>query len=476
MSRSSGSWRRRQRLASIFNVLLSAGAVIAAALTTEPGDWGPPGLLIVLAVSAIASDVLVLRVRKTPTPQLRDTTWSFSSSAPFVLAAVFLGPAPVVAMGLVAVVVSAIPLRTSPWDVLANAAQYSFHLLTAAWLVELAVSALELSQDDPAFILLVVGAYVWVLMVSDLLNAVYGAFVYGESIPAHFESEWKLQLFVECPIMLMTGLAAYVYATSGLVALAALAGMQLVFVVLARELRRSYERAAALRQHAQQISELSASRSRLVDQILSAEEGERRRLADMLHNDAMQNLLAARQDLAGDFIVDPERSRAALDATIEQLRDAIFELHPAVFDHVGLAVAVEATANRAAHRGRFETSVEVSVCAADAERDTLLFTVVRELLANAAQHSRASRVSVRIREVLHDVLVEVSDDGCGFPPQRRHEALEMGHIGLASIAERIEAFGGTFNVDSHPDLGTLATVRVPRQRDETPEGLVEAAV
>jgi len=322
----------------------------------------------------------------------------------------------------------------------------------------------------------VVGAYAWVLIVSFLLNAIYGAFVFGESIRPLFGHEWRLQLFVECPIMLITGLAAYVYATSGLAALAALAAMQLVFVVLARELHRSYERADALQQHAQQISELSASRSRLVDQILSAEEGERRRLADTLHNDAMQNLLAARQDLAGDFLLDPERARAALDATIDQLRDAIFELHPAVFDHVGLAAAVEATADRAARRGEFEASVDVSVSAADPERDALLFTVVRELLANAAHHSSASRVNVRIREVLDSVIVEVSDDGCGFHPRRLHEALEMGHIGLASSAERIEAFGGTFDVDSHPDLGTLVRVSVPRQRDETPEGLVEAAV
>lgn len=476
MSRSLGSWRRRQRLASIFNLLLTAVAVLAAILTTESGAWEPAGLLMVLTISAIASDVLVLRVRKTPTPQLRETTWSFSSSAPFVLAAVFLEPAPVVAMALLAVVVSGVACRTSPADVLANAAQYSFHLLTAAWLVELAVSVLDLSRNDPAFMLLVVGAYAWVLLVSFLLNAIYGSFVFGESILAQFGTEWRLQLFVEGPIMLMTGLAAYVYATSGLAALAALAATQIVFVVLARELQRSYERAAALRQHARQISELSASRSRLVEQILSAEEGERRRLADALHNDAMQNLLLARQDLAGDLITDPQRARAALDVTIEQLRNAIFELHPAVFDHVGLAVAIEATANRAAQRGGFEAYVDVCVSAGDPERDGLLFTVVRELLANAAQHSSASRVHVRIRELLDDVLVEVSDDGCGFQLQRLQEALVMGHIGLASIAERVEALGGTFHVDSHADLGTHVRVRMPHQRDDAPEALVEAAV
>jgi len=476
MSGSSGVWRRRQRVASIFNALVTALAVLAAVLTTESGTWEPVGLLVVLTVSGIASDVLVLRVRKTPTPQLRDTTWSFSSSAPFVLAAAFLGPAPVVAMALVAVVVSGVICRTSPWDVLANAAQYSIHLLTAAWLVGLAVSGLDIARDDPAFMLIVVGAYAWVLVVSFLLNASYGSFVFGESIRAQFGIEWRLQLFVEAPIMLMTGLAAYVYATSGLAALAALAATQLVFVVLARELQRSYERADSLRQHARQISELSASRSRLVEQILSAEEGERRRLADALHNDAMQNLLLARQDLAGDVITDPQRARAALDVTIEQLRNAIFDLHPAVFDHVGLAVAIEANAHRAAHRGGFEASVDVRVSAADPERDGLLFTVVRELLANAAQHSSASRVHVRIRELLDGVLVEVSDDGCGFEPQRLEEALELGHIGLASIAERIEALGGTFDVDSHPDLGTHVRVRLPRERDDAPDPLVEAAV
>jgi two-component system NarL family sensor kinase len=258
----------------------------------------------------------------------------------------------------------------------------------------------------------------------------------------------------EAPLILLTGLTAYGYATSGLAALVVLAGVQLWFIRSARELHRSVERA-------DRISELSASRNRLVEQILTAEESERRRLADALHDGAVQNLLAARQDLAE--AVDTPRllsAKCAIDATVEQLREEISELHPSVLAHVGLTAALESVATVQARRGGFEATVEVDG-SFPPPLEALTFTVCRELLVNAAKHSRARRVTVRVKELDGHVAIETADDGCGFPERSFKAALDRGHIGLASIAERVEALGGRIEVDSRPGTGTRVAAIVP---------------
>jgi signal transduction histidine kinase len=312
---------------------------------------------------------------------------------------------------------------------------------------------------------LVMAIYAYVVLTSFALLAGYDALVDGMSVGDLGRAVWRNQLAVEAPIALLTGLAAHVYGTAGLVGLAVLAAMQLIFLSLARDLRRSNERASALAAQAEQVAELSASRSQLVSQILVAEERERRRLAEALHDDAMQNLLAAGQDLSPALPTpNVERARLAVQATVDQLRDAIFALHPAVLERVGLAAAIEAVAERAARRGRVEVTTEIS-SQVEGEADVLLFSIARELIANVAAHSRAKRARVRIYELPAEVVIEVADDGCGFLPARIGEALKEGHIGLASTAERIEALGGTFTIDSEPDAGTTAVARIPRGTD-----------
>ena len=63
-----------------------------------------------------------------------------------------------------------------------------------------------------------------------------------------------------------------------------------------------------------------------------------------------------------------------------------------------------------------------------------------------------------------DVVLEVSDDGRGIPPGRAEAALRLGHIGLASARERVDAVGGCLEVESEPGAGTRVRAAVPRWR------------
>jgi two-component system NarL family sensor kinase len=222
--------------------------------------------------------------------------------------------------------------------------------------------------------------------------------------------------------------------------------------------------AVALRRRSAQTEELAESRQRLVTHAIESIERERTRLAGALHDSPVQNLIAARHDLrraqrtgdAGSF----ERLHEAIDVTIEQLREEIFNLHPHVLDHVGLKAALEQVAQRQAGDARPQVSIEISSRAADAHRQ-VLFTLGRELLGNAVKHARASRVRVRVSSEPGQVILEVADNGCGIPEGRMRQALLEGHIGLAAVSERVASLDGELELSTSHERGTRVRVVLP---------------
>lgn len=213
-----------------------------------------------------------------------------------------------------------------------------------------------------------------------------------------------------------------------------------------------------LARRSDEVQRLSADRGRLVAQALDAEDRERRRLAGALHDEAVQNLLAARQELAagGDLAF----VQHGLDRTIDQLRDAVFDLYPATLDHAGLEAALEAVAAHAGRRARFAWEVEVDP-EASGIHDQLLFSLARELVINVAKHADASSLIVRVRRVPGELQLEVADDGRGLDPARLRRAPLDGHIGLASATERVEALDGRLEIAAQPGHGTLVRARIP---------------
>jgi two-component system NarL family sensor kinase len=212
------------------------------------------------------------------------------------------------------------------------------------------------------------------------------------------------------------------------------------------------------------VVQLAESRTRLLTDALSAEQRERKALAEALHDQAIQNLLSARHEIeeAGEAFTHPALARAdmALADTVGELRNAVFELHPYVLDEAGLEAALRSVAQQAAGRGGFDLQVDLHYAGRNTQ-DQLLFSAARELLANAVQHSEARRVSVQLTEEGGEVVLVVSDDGRGFPPERLAQRLADGHVGLASQRVRVEAAGGTMDVASRPREGTRVEIRLP---------------
>jgi two-component system, NarL family, sensor kinase len=212
------------------------------------------------------------------------------------------------------------------------------------------------------------------------------------------------------------------------------------------------------------VSRLAETRSRLVADALSAEQRERKALAEALHDHAIQNLLSARHDVeeVGEAVTHPalDRADAALTETVGQLRDAVFELHPYVLEEAGLEAALRSVAQQAASRAGFELRLDLRYRDGH-PGEQLIFSAARELLSNVVRHAEAERVSVRLAEIEDGLELVVQDDGRGFPPEQLAQRLADGHVGLTSQRVRIEAAGGTMSVDSAPDEGTRVEVRIP---------------
>jgi two-component system NarL family sensor kinase len=229
------------------------------------------------------------------------------------------------------------------------------------------------------------------------------------------------------------------------VAVVVLAALCAYLAVRERRARRSEERIEAL-----------------MAQVMKADERARREVAQTLHDQALQTLLAANQELheAAPGRVGVMRAHEVVTATIEELREAVADLHPVTLEQGGLDTALSAAVRRFERQGGFECTLRIDPGAAGIH-DELILAVARELLGNAVHHADAQHVTVDVGRHDGAVVLEISDDGRGIPPGRPEEALSDGHIGLASVTHRVEATGGSFSLESRPGAGTRARAILP---------------
>jgi len=212
------------------------------------------------------------------------------------------------------------------------------------------------------------------------------------------------------------------------------------------------------------VAGLSALREELLVQTMTASDAEQRRISESVHDGPLQDILVARQELVeldaafpGDERVG--RARAGLQSASEQLRQAIFELHPAVLERVGLGAAVEQLAAVAADRSGIKIRTDIDYPMRSAI-DPIVFGLLRELVSNVVKHSQAGSASVTLGITDGTCILEVADDGVGIDSELAERRLDEGHIGLASHRTRVEAAGGLFVFLDVP-VGTHVRVEIP---------------
>jgi signal transduction histidine kinase len=234
--------------------------------------------------------------------------------------------------------------------------------------------------------------------------------------------------------------------------------------------RRVAKRTAEAVQQAQKLRLLSAELS-------LAEETERRRIAEMLHEDLQQLLVAARMQLAALCRTQDAAQREAIAREIADVLERSFKLTkslsvelapPVLYEH-GLAAALEWLAAETAKNYNIEVTVEADSSANPKAADVriFLFRAVRELLLNSAKHAGGSSIHITMQHRRPDnVRIIVADNGPGFDPNSLDDKRTGSQtVGLLNIRERVSGFGGRFHIDSGPKRGTRVTLSLSRGSD-----------
>jgi signal transduction histidine kinase len=232
--------------------------------------------------------------------------------------------------------------------------------------------------------------------------------------------------------------------------------------------RRSEDQKARAREAEGHMRELS-------QQLVAAQEEERRKLSRELHDHVGQMLTALRMELGRIDRVRGDRGDASaigraltecrqlVDDMVRIVRDLALGLRPSMLDDFGLQPALEWLTRDFTRRSN--VPVELSITGAldtlsDPHR-TCIYRVVQEALTNCVRHARATAIGVIVRAREETIDVSVSDDGVGLDPSRR-----AGGFGLRGIEERVRELGGTITLLSAAGQGATLSIKLPVAKEQ----------
>jgi NarL family two-component system sensor histidine kinase LiaS len=223
-------------------------------------------------------------------------------------------------------------------------------------------------------------------------------------------------------------------------------------------------------QMAEQMAENLARRQQLAEQNARLEE--RSRISRELHDAVSQDLFSLR--LLADGMHEAARAGASTAdlrpkiAQLEQtaggmtraMRALLLEMRPLELEDLGLADALRTLAETYGTRLGITVTAEVQPVALDVPAEHALLRIAQEALANAARHSSAKQIALRLTADDATVTLTISDNGEGFDP--RDGAGGQG-LGLRIMRERVAELGGTLDLHAALGAGTRLVVTLPRE-------------
>lgn len=243
----------------------------------------------------------------------------------------------------------------------------------------------------------------------------------------------------------------------------------LALVGLQEQREKALERAEA---NQKELTQAYRDLRRLTHRLESSKEQERRHLSRELHDELGQSLTASKLNLQmlkrgiGDKAMAGQLSDAVAmcDSMIEQVRSISLNLRPPMLDELGLVAALDQFVENLARTTG--AAIDFEHAGPDGSNSpevrTVVFRVVQEATNNAVRHADASRIRVRLQRNPDGQRVIVEDDGCGFDPATIEASrCSGGHLGLLGMNERIQAVGGTLQIDSRPGGGCRIDAWIP---------------
>lgn len=255
------------------------------------------------------------------------------------------------------------------------------------------------------------------------------------------------------------------FALGLVVSVASLVGLRRREQESERQTRKAHAAEAALRQLSQQL--------------LRAQEEERKHISRELHDEVGQLLTGLRIELGnlqrglgqnGAFTKRIEEAKDLAEQSLRSIRNMAMLLRPSMLDDHGLAPSINWQAKEFSRRFNIPVAVQIEgdLDHIPSGHGVCLYRVIQEVLTNCAKHAQARHVEIVLKAGEQRVFATVKDDGAGFEPSKEGKS---NGIGLLGIAERIRELQGTLNISSSPGRGTSVEVELPLEntevRDET---------
>jgi signal transduction histidine kinase len=228
-------------------------------------------------------------------------------------------------------------------------------------------------------------------------------------------------------------------------------------------------------------AERETERQMYMAKVIESQEKERKRLAQELHDDTIQTLVAvasyaeAIESPVEKDLLEMKRCatwiRGTTLNTIEELRRMSADLRPGILDNMGLISAIRWLVDTI----NVDSNIRTRLCIEGNEQklppsvEIVVFRVVQEALNNVKHHSKASEANVDLMFNDSELNIMVRDNGQGFyQPENLPKFAIEGKLGLIGIQERIASLGGTFNVNSKPGSGTELSIALGYELKDTP--------
>jgi PAS domain S-box-containing protein len=194
---------------------------------------------------------------------------------------------------------------------------------------------------------------------------------------------------------------------------------------------------------------------------LNAEDKERKRISEALHDSLGQLLYGIKIQLA-DLKNAPDNQAFTeidklLNAAIKETRNMAFEIAPSVLNDFGLCDTIRNLAQRlSTAKLQIKTSFAGMSDRLDFLMETNIFRIVQELINNALKHATPTLISVFIKKTEEQLLLIVDNNGADYNPKPQDEPVHG--TGLSSIRNRLSLYDGTIEIQAEPGKGTRVVV------------------
>ncbi|MFA9477755.1 response regulator [Phycisphaerales bacterium AB-hyl4] len=223
----------------------------------------------------------------------------------------------------------------------------------------------------------------------------------------------------------------------------------------------------------QRLEQRAEQLRRLAMELAQTEHRERRRLAQLLHDNLQQLLVAIQLQVDGlpheadrpRFLKQIQHVQNLVSEASEASRSLTGQLSPPLLYEVGLVAALRWLARQMLknHNLKIHLQTDDQIEVPDEATRVTLFEGARELLLNVAKHAQAGEAWVRVEQTEQQVRLTVEDHGAGYESGQPARESDPSGFGLANIRERMQWLGGSMHEASAPGEGTRTVLEAPRQ-------------